>query len=106
MTHQIPRPDWVTDQSISRRGENAQFQMFTKTGNDAIAEMLMTNFKAAEEVGLPRDVLIVLVKNGVREIASVHPEVHDTEPEWAITDALNNFLTEHGFAVVSREVLF
>jgi len=107
MTFQIPRPEWVSDRLIEERGEHAGFQMFTREGNDAVAEMLTGIFNAADarpHVG--RDGIIDTVRTGISGVRRYHPEVHDTEPEHAITDALNAFLSERGFAQVNREELF
>jgi len=106
MTFPIPRPDWVSDRLIEERGEFAQFQMFSRDGNDAVGHMLLTIFEDAEQHDRSRDFVTGAVRQGVKMLAAYFPEVHDTEPEHAITDALNAFLSEHGFAVVNREVLF
>jgi hypothetical protein len=106
MTYDIPRPDWVTDQSITRRGEHAQFQMFSREGNDAVAAMLTAILSDAVRLGPPRDVVIKAVQQGVRNLTARFPEVHDTEPEWAIVDAVNHYLEVRELPRTSREELF
>jgi len=101
MTFTIPRPDWVSDRLVAERGEHAGFCMFTREGNDAVAEMLLTTFAAAEKVGLPRDVVITMVKIGVHEVARARPEIYDTEVRGAILDVLDAFLDSRGFALTS-----
>jgi hypothetical protein len=99
MTFTIPRPDWVSDDLVAERGEHAGFQMYTTEGNDAVAEMVITNLTAAEKSDLPRRVIIAMLKIGVAEVARVHPEVYDTEPRGAILDVLDKFLHEQGFII-------
>jgi len=103
---QIPRPDWVSDRLIEDRGEFAQFQMFSREGNDAVGHMLLTIFEDAEQHDRSRDFVTGAVRQGVKTMTRYFSEVHDTEPEHAITDAVNAFLSERGFAVVNREGLF
>jgi len=103
----IPRPDWVSDRLIEERGEYAGFQMYTREGNDACAKLVLSLAARVEDGRLPtRAEAVLWLQNGAAILASSHPEVHDTEPEWAIVDAVNALLSEHGFAVVNREGLF
>jgi len=106
MTFQIPRPEWVSDTLVEDRGEHAGFQMFTRAGNDACAALVLGVAKVADNTLLMRGAIIERIQHGVADVAREHPEIHDTEPEWAITDALNAFLSERGFAQVNREELF
>lgn len=41
----------------------------------------------------------------VKDIAAVYPEVHDTEPEWAIVDFVNVLMTEQQWGHISRDDL-
>jgi hypothetical protein len=102
MTFQIPRADWVSDRLITERGEYAQFQMYTREGNDAVAEMLNGIF--AREGLLPLAYKTLLIE-GVERVRKVHPEIHDTEPEWAIVDAVNAFFATQGFAPIDRDAV-
>jgi len=106
MTFTIPRPEWVSDRLIADRGEHAGFQMFDREGNNAVGTLLLHVTGEADRLDAQRPAIIDALRNGVREVAVRFPEVHDTEPEHAITDALNAFLSERGFAQVNREELF
>jgi hypothetical protein len=106
MTFTIPRPDWVTDQSIGRRGAYAQFQMFTREGNDAVGAMVLAILSDAVRLGPPRTVVIEAIQQGVRNLARRFPEIHDTEPEHAITDAVNHYLAMRELPRTSREEMF
>ena len=102
MSFSIPRPDWVTDQSIGRRGEYAQFQMFTREANDAVATMVLAILSDAVRLGPPRTVVIEAIQQGVRNLTRRFPEIHDTEPEWAIVDAVNAFFATQGWVEIDN----
>lgn len=105
MTYSIPRPEWVSDELVARAGENAGFQMYTTAGNDACAALVVGVIARAENGMLPKAIK-TLLREGVAEVAKVHPEIHDTEPEWAIVDAMNEWLAAQGFVAISRDDLF
>jgi hypothetical protein len=103
MTFTIPRPDWVSDALIEERGQFAGFQMYTTEGNNAVGSVLTDILRDVERTGaLPR-VMKDAVKQAVRNISKTHPEVHDTEPEWAIVDAVNAFCDTVGFRHIDRD---
>jgi hypothetical protein len=106
MPHSFPRPDWVSDRLVDERGEHAGFQMYTREGNNAVAEMVIAVIARAEQTRARRDEIRDLLREGVAEVAKVHPEVHDTEPEWAIVDAINLWLDGAGFVRIDRDDLF
>lgn len=111
MTFVIPEPDWPSSPErrealVAERGQHYGFQMYTTEGNDACAALMLGVAKVADTHLLMRGAIIERIQQGVADVAKEHPEIHDTEPEWAITDALNAFLSERGFARVDREELF
>jgi len=95
-------------ESDDDRGPNAQYQMYTRAGNDAVAGMLAHAFDLVKSTA-PRSYRQAL-KNAVREgqaqVAKTHPEVHDTEPEWAIVDKVNTVLRANGMSTITREDIF
>jgi hypothetical protein len=102
MTFTIPRADWVRDDLIKERGEYAGFQMFSRQGNDAVAAMLHPILNDAEKTGASRAVVIKAVQQGVHNLARQFPEIHDTEPEWAIVDAVNAFFATQGWVEIDN----
>lgn len=105
MTFTIPRAEWVSDDLVADRGEHAGFQMFTKAGNDACANMVLSVAQDVSNLGLQREAALILIKDGVKQVGAIHPEVHDTEPEWAIVDAVNLYFDEVGFTHIGRDDL-
>jgi hypothetical protein len=105
MTHQITRPDWVSDDLVAERGPHAGFSMYSTEGNDAVADMVIAVIARAETGMLPKGIK-ALLREGVANVAIKFPEVHDTEPEWAIVDAMNEWLAPNGFANIDRDDLF
>lgn len=102
----IPRPDWVGDDLVAERGEHAGFQMYTTEGNDACAKVVLDLVTRVEAGNLTsRDYAVQWLKNGVSILAVTHPEVHDTEPEWAIVDAINSYCDVAGFRHIDRDHL-
>ena len=101
MTFIIPRPDWVSDALVADRGPNAGFQMYTRAGNDAVAETVQGIINASIRVGARRDDFLTALHNGIREVAKTHPEVFDTEPHWAVVDAVNAYFDTEGWAHIS-----
>ena len=105
MSLNIPQPRWATEEFRAERGENGVFEMFTKEGNDAVAQLLQNLVQRAEEQRWMRDEIVTWLKNGLAILAMTHGEVHDTEPEWAIVDVLNPWLEERGFRGITRNDL-
>jgi RNA binding exosome subunit len=106
MTFTIPRPDWVSDRLIEERGPNAGFQMYTTEGNDAVAAMVSFAISQSETNRLHRDETIEVLKEGIKIVRKNHPEIHDTEPEGAVADAVNAFFATQGWVRVDRDDLF
>lgn len=105
MTFTIPRADWVSDDLVADRGEHAGFQMFSKEGNDACANMVLSIAQDVSNLGLQREAALILLKDGVKQVRQAHAEIHDTEPEWAIVDAINAFFDTVGFTHIGRDDL-
>ena len=101
----IPRPEWGGDDQTAERGEHYGFQMYTREGNNAVARMIHFLVGQSHERRLRRDELIEALKEGVADVAESHPEVHDTEPEWAIVGAVNHYCDLVGFVRISRDDL-
>jgi len=104
MTFEIKRPNWVSDRLVAERGEYAGFQMYTREGNSAVAEMLLRVFDDAEELGRPRDLVIEDVRKGVARVTRRHPEVHDTEPRGTIYDVTDEFFEQQGWTAVTEDL--
>jgi hypothetical protein len=105
VTFTIPRPDWVSDELATERGPFAGFQMYTREGNNDVAKMVLFVVSQSEENRLRRHEMIDILKEGVRLTAKTHPEIHDTEPEWAIVDAINSYCDVAGFRHIDRDHL-
>jgi hypothetical protein len=103
MTFSIPRPDWVSDRLLGERGENAGFQMYSREGNDAVAAMVLDVAAKVEAAPMRRNQAVSLVQEGVLRVTKTHPEVHDTEPEWAIVDAINALFDTQGWVHIDRD---
>jgi hypothetical protein len=84
------------------RGAHARFQMFSKEGNDAVADMLITVLACAEGGLLPPTAIKDTLREGVANVAIKFPEVHDTEPECEIVDEMNAWLVPNGYAAIDR----
>jgi hypothetical protein len=99
----IPRPDWVSDRLINdpECGPNAGFQMYTREGNDQVAHMILQIVAATEEQRLRRDEVIHRIHLCVSILAKHYPEVWDTEPHWAIVDAVNAFFDTQGWVHIN-----
>jgi hypothetical protein len=104
MTFTIPKPDWGQDNEnlIAERGEWFHFEMFTKQGNDACVALIEALVTRVETDSVKRDEAVNWLKNGITILAMSHPEVHDTEPEWAIVDAVNAFFDTQGWVHIER----
>lgn len=80
----------------------SKFQMYSDEANDAVAAMVQAIFDKADRTNATRlDVINATIK-AVRDMAEVHPEVRDSEPEWAITDAVNDYFDVKGWVHVAR----
>lgn len=71
---------------------HAGFSMFSPAGNAACAKAVAKAVKDAEAGRLTRKNLRARYHEILDSIAKKHSEVYDTEPEWAIADALNDLI--------------
>jgi hypothetical protein len=96
----------MTSDYAAEYGPNEHFQMYTREGNDACAKLTQDLVTRAEEGRWRRAEVVTWLKNGMAILGLSHPEVHDTEPEWAIVDEVNVWLKQQGFLPVDRDDLF
>lgn len=79
------------------------FEMYTDQADQAVAtevEALLTRVRAGQ---VRRTELPAEVHRLIGRIDKVHPEVHDTEPEWAIVDAVNVECDAQGWKRMHRD---
>lgn len=106
MTTIIPRPGWVTEPLIESRGIFAQFQMYTAEGNGALGFALDSLLRKADaDETKTRRQFIESLQALVVDVRRIFPEVYDTEPEWAVVDAVNGFMDKWGWARIDRDDL-
>ena len=76
-----------------------EFEMFTDEGNQACTEAFR-NIKALIEGDkfISEAELKKFVKEQIDQVASVHSEVNDTEPEYHFEDNINVTLEAKGYA--------
>lgn len=82
------------------------FSMYTDAADAAVFAAMSVLAATIDSAGLPPEKLLEAIKDAVAAVAAQHPEVHDTEPEWDIVDALNPLLKRRGYAQISRDALF
>jgi hypothetical protein len=102
----IPRPGWVSDALVAECGTFAGFQMYSREANNAVGLWLQALLTHVQETGMLPKGMKTLLREGIAALAVKYPEVHDTEPEWAIVDAVNAFCDSVGFARIDRDDLF
>lgn len=97
----------LRDSEHGGRGPNAKFSMFSREGNDMLASAIDNAFNMVKDKPGPvyRKYLLESVKRHIALVAAKHPEVHDTEPQWAVVDAVNLRLAAMGMAPIGREDL-
>lgn len=67
---------------------NRRFAMYSPEANAAVKAMCDRVVQAVED-GLSRKDLEDVIRAEMRVVFATYPEVYDTEPEWAITDEIN-----------------
>lgn len=93
-------------QATGRLTPGTTFSMYTDAGNAAVFTAMDTLAVTIDSAGLSPEKMLETIKDTVKQVATQHPEVHDTEPEWDIVDALNPLLRRRGYAEISRDALF
>lgn len=80
------------------------YEMFTAAGNKACVNLVKKVSKKIEGKNrLTQEDVITLIKEEIKKVAEKYPEVHDTEPEWHITDEVNKSLKNVGYGfTISR----
>jgi len=80
------------------------YEMYTDEGNAYVAAVIDALIASGVAGGFTRNELDAQLKAAIAGIAKVHPEVYDTEPEWAICDEINSRLCDPaGWRRVTRE---
>ena len=74
------------------RGLYRNYQMYSREGNDACEALVQEIVTGGEAGTLNRLTLHHAVREGIKEIAKTHPEVHDTEPDGEIPHQINERL--------------
>jgi len=75
-----------------------EFEMFTEEGNEACTQAYQNIYETIwGERFVHEHELKKLIKEQIAQVASVHPEVHDTEPEWHFVDRINSSLKTRGY---------
>lgn len=83
------------------------FEMFTEEGNEACTQAYQNIYDVIYgSKFVPENELKEVVKAEIKQVAMVHPEVHDTEPEWHFVDRINMALENRGYGYkISRDNL-
>lgn len=79
------------------RGPNDRYQMYTRAGNDAVAEGVAVLVGAIRNGSLTRLQLPDAIETMREEVAKDHGEVYDTEPRCSILDALDKECDAQGW---------
>lgn len=87
-------------------GPNDRYQMYSREGNDALAVQVDIISDGMREGRVSRRDLPELLGLTCKVVAMDHPEVHDTEPEWAIVDEINKVCDELMWKRIDRDDLF
>ena len=81
-----------------------RFQMYTPEGNAAVAAMLQPILDAALALptrdqmdGMRRDQTVMALRNGLRKVAEVHPEIRDTATRETIMNAVDDVFDRLGW---------
>ena len=75
-----------------------EFEMFTEEGNEACTQAFKNIYDVIfGDKFVSESELKKLIAEQIVQVASVHPEVHDTEPEWHFVDRINSSLKTRGY---------
>ena len=74
------------------------FEMFTDEGNEACTKAYFNiHHTIFGDKFVIEGELKQLIKEQIAQVASTHPEVHDTEPEWCFVERINRALNTRGY---------
>ena len=74
------------------------FEMFTDEGNEACTQAFKNIYDVIfGDKFVTENELKKLIKEQIAQVASVYPEVHDTEPEGYFVDRINMALNTRGY---------
>ena len=74
------------------------FEMFTDEGNEACTKAYFNIHNAIfGDKFVSEKELKQLIKEQIAQVDAIHPEVHDTEPEWHFVDRINGCLETRGY---------
>lgn len=78
--------------------ENRCFEMYTPAGDKACDKMVKSiEKKILGSKRLTKEEVLEIIKTKMKKVNTKHPEIHDTEPEYHITNYVNKALTEAGY---------
>lgn len=78
----------MTNDTIDR------YEMYTDDGNQAVANAVDALAEKMRNGTVTRPQLDKQIRLLLNHVEKSHPEVHDTEPEWAICDEINKVCDE------------
>ena len=74
------------------------FEMFTDEGNEACTQAYQNIYNTIwGDKFVSESELKKLIKEQIAQVDAIHPEVHDTEPEWHFVDRINGCLETKGY---------
>lgn len=75
-----------------------EFEMFTEEGNEACTQAYQ-NIKDVifGDRFVSESELKNIIAEQIAQVDAIHPEVHDTEPEWHFVDRINKCLETKGY---------
>jgi len=74
------------------------FEMYTEEGNKACTQAFQNIYNTIwEDKFVIEGELKQLIKEQIAQVASIHPEVHDTEPEGCFVERINRALNTRGY---------
>lgn len=75
-----------------------EFEMFTEEGNEACTQAYQNIYDVIfGDKFVSENELKKLIKEQIAQVDAIHPEVHDTEPEWHFVDRINMALETKGY---------
>lgn len=80
------------------------FEMFSPEGNLAVRQACLTLDRQVRSGDIETfDMLLVAICKRMDAISKEYPEVHDTEPQWAVSDALTPASESRGWKKLARD---